>query len=303
MPASAAGPSAATSCTTKPPPRRPQLHADAGPAGAADAVVGRLGRRRIARIGVEVVEQLVEEAAQHALRAGPPHRLGGVPAAAHELRGRLAPARGIVRRRAARGLTSVRGAGAQPQRAVAQFHRQPRVERGQPAQPPQRELPDRHGLQRARRHEGERGGGDLRHQPLVQRLAGHERLGARPAARGTAASRNAGDHHRRRDASPPVAPGRAAGRGRPCRMWNTSPPVTGLASASRTSTSWARRIGEARAPARQGLGRFVVNPEIVWQGRHRDESARAAAGNCDEKTEPGHAGNARREHALRPCRP
>ena len=69
MPASAAGPSPLTLCTTKTAPTRTTRDPGAGLAGAAGAVlVGGLGRD-VARIGVEMVEQLVEEAGDDGLAA------------------------------------------------------------------------------------------------------------------------------------------------------------------------------------------------------------------------------------------
>ena len=47
-----------------------------------------------------------------------------------------------------------------------------------------------------------------------------------------------------------------------------------------------------RAAAGQRLGRRVVDPEIIGQGRHGHESTGSIPGDCDEKPEAGHAGNA-----------
>ena len=127
--------------------------------------------------------------------------------------------------------------GRQLQPAVVATDRQVGIERGQPTQAPDGKLRDRHRIEHARRHEGERRRYRRRSDPdRAMRCSGWAAWPRWPMQPAAAAGRRAGSPGGGTVSLPDVSAPRRA-----CRTWNTRPPVTGLASASRTSTSCARR--------------------------------------------------------------
>ncbi len=117
------------------------------------------------------------------------------------------------------------------------------------------------------------------------------RPGPRPGRR--AGQQQARRPHRRR-AAPGAGSGRVAPGSAGAAMLKSMPPVTGLASTRRTSTSCARRK-VSRCGGRTGLGRFVVHPEVVGQAGHAAPGRSRRFRQCDEQAEALHAGDAGRE--------
>ena len=199
----------------------------------------------VARVGIEMVEHLVEEGLDHPLGAGAAHRGRGVPRRRRHCRRRVGPGGGA----SSRGAGAAQNVPARPaefQPPGAEDGGEIGVERGQAAQAPYGQLRHDHRFQCPWRHEGQRRGVDLPGQRDVEswRRRGVERdsrAGSRGARERQQQEQETEASHRRRDRFP-TCPPRYEGRdGRPCMSWNTRPPVTGLASASRTSTSCARR--------------------------------------------------------------
>ena len=222
---------------------------DAGTRGgsvAGGALAGGGQRRDIARIRVEMVEQLVEEALQHRLLAGFAQRRGVDPGRLGHGGRRLRPGGGIgVSRRLLRIQQALRRH--QAHGLAGRLGGQGRVDRGQPVQAPQGELTRGRGLQRARPQELQCCADDAAHHGRIE--AGHRNLGVGRARRPQQHQNGRPDadapdhvpHHglravfSRRAAEVPR--GGAAG----VSMANSRPPVRGAASVSRTTNAWVRR--------------------------------------------------------------
>ena len=276
----------------------------------------------VARIGVEMVEQLVEEAADQRLGAGAPDRVGGVPGRPASIGAAASPQARDRSSAAARWASRMRPGASRRRLPSRSSAVQRRVQRGQAAQAPHGQLRDRHRLQRARRHEGEGGADHIGHQRCsnagAARRTARRPPARRPSSRSSSATRAAGQAQRhlasRAQAAPRAGsrpPPRSAARLGAARragagarmMWNTSPPVTGLASASRTSTSCARRKLEA---VRRPVRRLAASSCIQKSSGREDTGTSPLAplsGDCDEKAEPCHPGDARGERSRPPCRP
>ena len=272
-----------------PPPGQTASRRRPGRRGARDPRRRRAGGD-IARVRIEVVEQLVEEALHDALRAGAAHRRRDLPAAAS---GKLVAAAGpavdvgVRRRRLAATIRSRRSSAKLPSRQACG---QVRVERGQPAQPPDRQLRDRHRLQCARRHEGERRGIDV-----GQRDADRSRRAATVWAR--ARERSATERAGQRRGSPgPRSPplcavGAALARAR----------LAGCGTPGRRSPGWlppAAPRPPAPAGTRGGCDGRSASAPFRHAARNRPAATRTGTmplapllRDCDEKSEARHAGN------------
>ena len=210
-------------------------------------------------------------------RVGKPHR-------------RRRPGRRAPRSPAPAVRTSMRSRPPVSRSLPSRAPREVRIERGQPVQPPDGQLRYRHRLERARRHEGQRG--RYRHsRPDLGRI---RRLATGWACAGTISSRSSRTP-RRITCGGTVSLAVASASGTPCRTWKTRPPVTGLASASRTSTSCARRnTCRVRRPVRVcSLHRAASNRPAKW--RTGTMPLAPLSVNCDEQPESRHARNSRSE--------
>src|SRR5206468_5241559 len=100
-----------------------------------------LGGRHVPRIGIEVVEHLIEEALNHPLAAGSTKGWRSAPRGGAKLGGRAAPGEGVLIRWQRARVKEPAPEG-QEQALFADRDLKARIECGQPAQPPQRELRD-----------------------------------------------------------------------------------------------------------------------------------------------------------------
>ena len=208
----------------------PQSEANAGGAVAPGPILCRLARRDVTRVGVEVVEQLVEEALDDALGAGAPHRRRCGDRRFRQTHGCRRPRFGRIDGRQ-RLLCQHAITPGQHQFAVLLPRGQVRIQRRQAAQAPDRQRRHRHRIQDARLHERQRNGIDVGDQARIEAAIG-SRLRVRRH-----------DHQQEQQDGEAVHLWRDRFPG--CCVsgttWKTRPPVTGLASARRTSTSCASR--------------------------------------------------------------
>ena len=158
-------------------------HEDQSRAGlprSAVAVLAGVARRHIARVGIEVIEQFIEEALHDALRAGTADRRRGNDRGARPDRSPPWPNPGCRHRREVSSSPDA-VPGYKAKFAVAQLGGQVRIECGQPAQSPHRQLRGWNRFKCARCHEGKGCGVDIgrpeagRIQPR-QRAVRHARV-------------------------------------------------------------------------------------------------------------------------------
>ena len=181
-----------------------------------------------------MIEQLVEKALNDALCTGSMDRHRRAGGRHGKVRGNARPAVdvGFGGRWPRRNEMVTHG---QAKASVVHLRRQVRIERRQPVQPPDGELRDRDRFQGARGHEGQRGRVNVGYEIRVDTGRGDDSLGVRRGDQQQDAQDADADHlGLNRTPFCGLPPGRS---GTPCRMWKTRPPLTGLASASRTSTS------------------------------------------------------------------
>ena len=306
-------------CRARPPGRRrPPPHHDApsagatrAPAPAAPPTAARDPRRAsrgadIARIGVEMVEHLVEEALHEPCvpaRRTAPRRPGGGCSS----RRRVAPG-GRSRSSAGSGsATDGRGPAREHERRPAT----PVVRSGSsavsPRSPQTRELRHRHRFQDAGRHEGER---------RARRRRSTSRGVEAAARRRTVWARRGSDAAAAASRKPtPASPARATACFPACRALPGAR-RRALQDVEHQAAGDRARLGEPHLDLlRQAEDQAACGGRSGSASVHRASRNRPAgsdtgtiplaplAGDCDEKPEPRHAGNARGEIRARLCPP
>ena len=261
----------------------------------------------VAAIGVEVVEQLLEGAAQHAFASRP----GGsqaTPARRRRTCRTARPPAAAPRPRAAAGGQAGIG------RAESSRSPAPRAAACRSAARIAGRAPAPRGRAGSRGRAGPGGPGpDAAPAPRRARWRAPPapvRAGRRPPARRRRGREEQQQQQGQERATAFAGPawrlalrGRAGGPGgMPCIRWKTMPPVRGVASTSRASTAWPRvKAIPVRRPD-SALPGLVLDPSVVRQGRERNNSAGAIRLYGDEQAEPCHPRNACVEHLSDPLR-